>query len=285
MMTNRWDEFSKSLADESLPRRETLRRLGLAITATVLSPLGAEFARAGKHPKAPPRPPKPPQDPCKSFCQCRNKKQLDQCLKACNACGKSPQRLGGNCGNYFCCGAGQISCGSYCADLAYDPDNCGACGYVCDEPGPSEDGACIDGRCVYACVEGAVDCDGACTFLSGDPHNCGRCGNVCPGSASYCDQGVCICPSGATLCDEQCVDLRSDPDNCGACGAVCPSSAPYCIEGACADAQCGPGLTWCAPHCVDLMTSGFHCGACYNQCAQLEACSAGTCQGLCIGCE
>ena len=28
-MTNHWDELSKSLAEESLPRRESLRRLGL----------------------------------------------------------------------------------------------------------------------------------------------------------------------------------------------------------------------------------------------------------------
>ena len=215
-MTQHWDEFSKSLADESLPRRETLRRLGLAITATVLSPLGSDYARAAKPPKRS-KAPKPPQDPCKTFCRCRNKKQLDQCLKACNACGKVTSRLGGSCGNYFCCGAGLYSCGSYCADLAFDPDNCGACGYLCDEPGPYEVGACFDGQCEYACVEGAVACGGTCTVLDSDPHNCGACGNVCPSSAPYCVAGLCA--------DSQCgpwVNFDWDNQNCGRCGNVCP---------------------------------------------------------------
>src|SRR5262245_49627347 len=109
-MSHQFDEFSKLVADGSIPRRESLRQLGLLITATVLSPLGAEFARAGKQPqkskppKAPP-PPKPPVDPCKSFCKCRNTRQLDQCLKACKSCGSNPSRVAGSCGNYYCCGA------------------------------------------------------------------------------------------------------------------------------------------------------------------------------------
>ena len=42
-MTHHWDEFSKSLA-EPVPRGESLRRLGIAISATVLGPLGSQFA-------------------------------------------------------------------------------------------------------------------------------------------------------------------------------------------------------------------------------------------------
>jgi hypothetical protein len=45
-MTHRWDEFSKSLAEESLPRRESLRRLGLALAGAMLSPLELETAWA-----------------------------------------------------------------------------------------------------------------------------------------------------------------------------------------------------------------------------------------------
>lgn len=149
-MTRQFDDLAKTLADESLPRRETLRRLGLAVTATILSPLGMQFARAGHKPKG-------STDPCKAFCQCRNSRQKDQCLKACTACGSNPQQLGGSCGNYFCCGAGQVSCGDYCADLANDPWNCGDCGYVCDPPGQNAYGGCVAGTCTYACYEGAVD--------------------------------------------------------------------------------------------------------------------------------
>ncbi|MBL8850022.1 MAG: hypothetical protein JNG89_10065, partial [Planctomycetaceae bacterium] len=125
-MSRLFDDVSILMAEESLPRRESLRRIGLAMTATILSPLGMQFAQAGKHPKAP----KPPPDPCKAFCSCRNKQQKNQCLAACHACSGQTDRLAGGCGNYICCGAGQASCGSYCADLASDPYNCGACDYA-----------------------------------------------------------------------------------------------------------------------------------------------------------
>lgn len=231
-MSNHFDEFSKLVADGSIPRRESLQRLGLMITATILSPLGAQFARAGKTSK-PPASPKPPQDFCKSFCQCRNKKQLDQCLKVCQSCGNSPSRVIGACGTYACCGSGLIACGTYCANLAGDPYNCGACGSVCSPPGPYEDVACISGQCEYACVEGAVYCDGACTFLDSDPDNCGACGNVCPASAPGCTNGKCgACQAGLTNCSGACTDLSSDFYNCGACGYVC-DGFDYCFQGEC----------------------------------------------------
>lgn len=179
-MNQPWDEFAKSLA-QPLPRRESLRRLGLVMAATVLSPLGARFARAGKVTS----------DRCKAFCPCSNKRQQDQCLKACRACGSDPSRLSGSCGNYVCCGAGLTPCGSDCADLANDPDNCGACGQVCAAPGPYESGACLDGECQYTCVPGAVRCNGVCTFLDWDHDNCGACGRVC-GINSACHYGECI---------------------------------------------------------------------------------------------
>ena len=40
-MTNRWDDFSKLLAEESSTRRESLRLLGAALAGAVLSPLAA----------------------------------------------------------------------------------------------------------------------------------------------------------------------------------------------------------------------------------------------------
>jgi hypothetical protein len=155
-MTSHWDEFSKSPAEEALPRRESLRRLGIALAGAVLSPLGLQSASAGRHPKQ-------QFDPCKSFCKCRNKSQQKACLAACSACNGETWRLCGSCGSYVCC----------------------------RETGPSEYGACIDGSCQYWCAEGAIYCDGVCTFLNNDPNNCGVCGNVCGQATPYCSGGQC----------------------------------------------------------------------------------------------
>ena len=171
-MTHHWDQFSKSLAEESLPRRESLRRLGLLFAGAVLSPLGRGTAWARGS------------DPCKAFCNQCPKSQRSQCLAACRACRDAGRTLSGGCGNYFCCGAGQKACGSYCADLANDPYNCGDCGYVCDDPGYQDVGvACVSGTCEYYIC-------GPYTDYSSDERNCGRCGNVCPWNTA-CVSGVC----------------------------------------------------------------------------------------------
>ena len=191
-MSHHWDEFSKSLA-QPVPRRESLRRLGVVLGGAVLSPLGFGTAWAGH------------QDPCKAFCRCRKGKHQDQCLKACKACNKDTSRLAGSCGNYVCCGAGQTSCGNDCTDLASDPYNCGACGYVCDDPGPYEYGACINGNCEYACAEETLRCDGSCTPVYWDANNCGDCGIVCPPEAPYCVWGACsFCPWNQFPCGNGC---------------------------------------------------------------------------------
>ena len=135
-MTNRWDDFSKSLAEESSTRRESLRLLGAALAGAVLSPLGLGTARGAGKPRA--------ADPCKTICRCSNKRQQDACLAACRSCTGATSRLCGSCGT-----------GVNCYDLAHDVNNCGACGNAC-LPGPYETAACLAGTCVYSCVEGAV---------------------------------------------------------------------------------------------------------------------------------
>src|SRR5215470_16859939 len=89
-----FDEFSKSLS-ESVPRRESLRRLGAVFAGAVLSPLAAGTAWARG---------KPVQDPCKAFCRCANTTQQSQCLTACRNCNGNTSLLAGSCGNYTCCG-------------------------------------------------------------------------------------------------------------------------------------------------------------------------------------
>jgi hypothetical protein len=192
------------------------------LTGAVLDPLGLDTALAGSP------------DPCKTFCKCRNKKQQDQCLKACNACSKDTRRVCGSCGSYVCCGSGRTCCGGYCTDITDDILNCGACGFVCDEPGRHEFGACIDGNCEYVCAEGAVYCNGTCSFLASDPDNCGACGNVCGGATPYCSQGACTSCGGygVALCNGVCVNVLSDNGNCGACGVECAADE-NCTFGVC----------------------------------------------------
>jgi hypothetical protein len=294
-MDHLFDEFSKSLS-ESLPRRESLRRLGAVFAGAILAPLGMEtaWAKASK-----------PVDPCKAFCNCRNAKQQSECLAACQACGGNTSRLAGSCGSYTCCsiaackgvcsnlksdpncgacgnncGAfGETCCGSYCADLKTDVFNCGRCGTVCAPPGENEYVSCVSGACVYDCVAGSIDCNGTCTFLDSDPDNCGACGHVCPGSAPYCYQGACnACGGGEVLCGNSCVELDFDPDNCGACGNFCGGSTPYCYYGSCTDCVSSGGAI-CNGECIDVSSDGFNCGGCGITCSPLEFCSWGSCYG------
>jgi hypothetical protein len=224
-----YDEVSKSLAG-SVSRRESLRRMGAALAGVALGQFGLGTAWAAGA------------TTCKTFCnRCRTTKQRNQCLAACRACRNNVSRLCGSCGAYACCGAGTSCCGAYCADLGYDFDNCGGCGAACDDPGPWEYGACVEGSCVYDCVDGAADCgDGMCTWLGDDPDNCGACGNVCGGSAPYCIQGVCTgagpCFGGQVLCDGVCREIQLDPSNCGACGVEC-GPGENCAGGLCQPAE------------------------------------------------
>jgi hypothetical protein len=228
-MIHQWDEFSKLLA-EPVPRRESLRRFGVVLAGAVLSPLGTAWAAAKRRGKI-----ATGKASCQTFCKCRNKRQQDACLAACLACGGDTRRISGACGSYFCCGNGQISCGDYCANIARDVYNCGACGHVCMPPGPNELVACNNGRCIYQCLQEAVRCNGTCTFLNSDHDNCGACGHVCPTSAPYCNQGVCFdpgCAPGLSWCPQGCLDLMNDTYNCGACEHQC-APAEFCAGGFC----------------------------------------------------
>jgi hypothetical protein len=253
-MTDHWDEFSKSLAEESLPRRESLRRIGTVLAGAVLSPLGLESAFA----RGP--------DPCKAFCgQCSNKWERNRCLDACRNCNKDTSRLCGSCWSGFAC-----------TDLANDARHCGACFHNCwSGARANEQTACMSGVCVYACVAGAVDCGETCTYLGWDPDNCGGCGNVCPDSAPFCNAGACSeCAAGMTLCGDSCVDLAYDAANCGACGNVCDAWTPVCDLGTCI--ACPDGWDDCGGYCSDLRDD-YNCGACGYSCVPGGFCVSGRC--------
>jgi hypothetical protein len=201
-MSHHIDELSKALAEESIPRRESLRRLGAVLAGAILSPFALGTARAG------------PPDPCKAICRCHNRQQQNACVAACHACGGDTSRMCGACGNIVCC----------------------------DEPDPYENGACVNGQCAYWCVDGAAACGGGpCTPLWLDPDNCGACGNVCPDTAPVCIDGVCspnpCSPPYPNYCNGICVNLLTNMSNCGACGVVCYGD--YCALGHC-ETNCNP---------------------------------------------
>jgi hypothetical protein len=225
-MSDHWDEFSKSLAEKSVPRRQTLRLLGAALAGAILGPLGAGTAWAGKR-GAP--------DPCTARCKCGYKPWKDACLASCRSCLTSGGNFcGGGCRQFACCAAQEACCGDgICKDLADDFDHCGECWNACADPGPFENGACVDGTCQFWCYEDAVLCDGECSLLDRDRYNCGACGIVCPDETPVCSGGTCIgCPGEQTNCGGECVYLGSDRDHCGACFAACPGGS-NCYDGVC----------------------------------------------------
>ena len=97
------------------------------------------------------------------------------------------------------------------ANLATDPNNCGACGLVCSAnhvPMPSCDGGVCNGACAagWADCDGNMQTDGCETDLSSNLIHCGGCGLVCSVnhiSTPSCDGGVCngACNAGYADCD------------------------------------------------------------------------------------
>ena len=156
------------------------------------------------------------------------------------------------------CGAGLTLCGSTCTNLAFDPQNCGACGSVSPTkvcgPYTGATGVCSNSSCKLICQAGFGDCngtvgDGCEISLTSDPANCGACGNVCgaPDDATgKCAASKCQgfdCKAGFGNCDGASANgceslLASDAAHCGACAgptAVCTGTVkPFCGSGACA---------------------------------------------------
>lgn len=181
------------------------------------------------------------------------------------------------------CPPGYVLCGSLCADLSSDRDNCGACFSPCESDLVAVD--CVSGQCIRAqCDFPFTYCGvvGGCADLSSDPFNCGSCGIAC--DSGICDGGYCVpgCPPGLTDCGVAgCVDISSDLDHCGGCFETCESGlvAVTCNAGQCVRNQCGPDRTYCGVlgGCRDLSSDPASCGDCGNVCPPGTDCWYGTC--------
>ncbi|MDP3219216.1 MAG: hypothetical protein Q8S73_34275, partial [Deltaproteobacteria bacterium] len=159
----------------------------------------------------------------------------------CGACGSacaaglvcSMGRCDVACGNALatCSDPGDAGGPRYCADLATDRANCGACGNAC-APG----NICVARSCQVSCVAGQALCGATCRDLQSDSANCGACGTACA-AGQVCSAGACAasCGAGLSSCSGACVSTATDPAHCGACGTACALTGvatQACVGGA-----------------------------------------------------
>ncbi len=223
----------------------------------------------------------------------------DGCGGSCGSC-----ENGETCNSAGACGceAPELTCGTQCADVRSDKDNCGGCGMVCEQ------GLICAGRqCTGTCkVLGTRDCGAGCIDILSDPLNCGGCGKICEAglgclNAECTDEDgavvappmptgpvvgdpepVCMgddctsaCAEGRTQCGDFCIDTVNDGANCGACGNVCAMNEA-CLGGACG-AVCASGYSQCGSVCSLLDADVENCGSCGNLCGAGQNCVSGAC--------
>jgi hypothetical protein len=205
---------------------------------------------------------------------------------------------------------------SICADVSFDPSNCGGCGLTCPLGQGCTNGACSgsQGTCGAGTVGMYCDFDAGptylccpgrnCTDVRTDILNCGGCSIECP-DGTYCIDGNCLATScGADsgsacelvdggiggCCNSACLDELHDPDNCGSCQAACTAPNGSCDFGVCGVDVCtqtslgvpcpsdGVAGLCCSSGCIDTTSDPANCGNCGIACAADAGCFEGNCQ-------
>ncbi len=205
-----------------------------------------------------------------------------------------------------------------CMDVhADDFNNCGSCGYRCQEHpmlgGQATSATCENGLCIYDCTPGLIRMSDEATadlIQCINPNNnntyCGAKSSTERGTKcednEVCTQGKCeinTCEDPTTLCkingESECINVRADNvEHCGGCNVNCQGqSALYatsntCVEGKC-KFDCSPGYVNISTgtardtiQCVDGLNDRNHCGAESPQkpgvkCNERESCVNGEC--------
>lgn len=170
-----------------------------------------------------------------------------------------------------------------------DPNNCGECGVVCNDPPPAycdgdnlviylDTGDCVDSQCEYPpsprlCEFGCEN--GAC---KNDP-----CLQVTCNLNQHCEDGGCVCDDLWGDCDTNnlngCETYLSTLENCGECEFSCGENG-ICVDGVC-DCQFGFGNcndSWGDGCEEDVLHNNTHCSVCGNGCSfPTDTCCAGIC--------
>jgi hypothetical protein len=191
------------------------------------------------------------------------------------------------------------------SNLKSDPNNCNACGTVCQAPHGTN--TCNAGLCTPSCGSAYGDCDGnvktGCeAVFASDVNNCGGCGTVCQqtNASNVCNAGNCS-PTCSQSYFKSCdgnnnngceTDDRSSKANCGGCALACAdnqTSSNNCSGGNCAPvclanhANCdGNNYNGCE---TATATDPNNCGGCGVQCLTQNAsgstCGGGACNPTC----
>ena len=168
----------------------------------------------------------PPDDDCGSYV-CSNGACVRQNAPNGTSCGGAS---GGTCSDGLCTN----TCSG--ANLLTDPQNCGACGNVCQ--GVNSTPICVNGTCGHGtCNAGFADCDpnqpGCETDITTD-FNCGACGRVCD-AGTTCVNGTCTSTCIPATCADLGKECGTHSDGCGGtinCG-ICRTGTTCSGDGVC----------------------------------------------------